>query len=310
MVGVQLHRHLPYLHLLRLSCLHLSSNKDARILAHVKTEQPLLSRSRGHSAQGLAATETTKWRELRGELAVDRSKNTWWGWRAGDRNIEGDLPGGEPAAELLYLHNRSFIPRAARVWTIAAATIPLLQFCLCVVACGFDPFSWRRNMIIGQSSQYSTVAVEIGDVADTCKEENLKKHVLRPLSPHLPIYKPQLSSTTSILNRISGVYLTAYVLGFYLVPIKLGSVSFSYEDEITHGHMQAPGADDLVAARTKVATWLHGSAGEDRLKATEMIKAMIEDGVRVWADRAALIPNLWDVMPEPSKTGRISFTSP
>ncbi|CAA0825447.1 Succinate dehydrogenase subunit 3-1-mitochondrial [Striga hermonthica] len=94
---------------------------------------------------------------------------------------------------------------------------------------GFDPFSWRRNMIIGQSSQYSTVAAGIGDLADTSKEENLKKNVLRPLSPHLPIYKPQLSSTTSILNRISGVYLTAYVLGFYLVPIKLGSVSFSYE---------------------------------------------------------------------------------
>ncbi|CAA0843246.1 Succinate dehydrogenase subunit 3-1-mitochondrial [Striga hermonthica] len=94
---------------------------------------------------------------------------------------------------------------------------------------GFDPFSWRRRMSMGQSSQYSSVSYGIGDVADTNKEESQKKNVLRPLSPHLPIYKPQLSSTTSILNRISGVYLSAYLLGFYLVPIKLGAVSFSYE---------------------------------------------------------------------------------
>ncbi|GER25769.1 succinate dehydrogenase subunit 3 [Striga asiatica] len=94
---------------------------------------------------------------------------------------------------------------------------------------GFDPFSWRRSMSMGQSSQYSSVSYGIGDVAHTGKEEKPKKNVLRPLSPHLPIYKPQLSSTTSILNRISGVYLSAYFLGFYLVPIKLGAVSFSYE---------------------------------------------------------------------------------
>ncbi|GMN39115.1 hypothetical protein TIFTF001_008345 [Ficus carica] len=35
---------------------------------------------------------------------------------------------------------------------------------------------------------------------------------LRPLSPHLPIYKPQLSSTLSITNRISGAIAAAMVV--------------------------------------------------------------------------------------------------
>jgi len=36
----------------------------------------------------------------------------------------------------------------------------------------------------------------------------------RPLSPHLTIYRPQMSSISSIINRITGVALT---LGFVLV---------------------------------------------------------------------------------------------
>lgn len=36
----------------------------------------------------------------------------------------------------------------------------------------------------------------------------------RPISPHLTIYRPQMSSITSILNRITGVSLT---LGFGLI---------------------------------------------------------------------------------------------
>ncbi|KAL3623486.1 hypothetical protein CASFOL_029508 [Castilleja foliolosa] len=97
----------------------------------------------------------------------------------------------------------------------------------------FDPFFWRRSPSVGQSSEYSSVAsgidVKEDDDVSTKAEGTKKKNVLRPLSPHLPIYKPQLSSTTSILNRISGIYLTAYALSFYLVPVKMGSIYFSYE---------------------------------------------------------------------------------
>lgn len=44
---------------------------------------------------------------------------------------------------------------------------------------------------------------------------NTKKiHDKRPLSPHLTIYKPQLSSITSILHRITGVWLFIGLIGF------------------------------------------------------------------------------------------------
>ncbi|PNY03660.1 succinate dehydrogenase subunit 3 [Trifolium pratense] len=44
----------------------------------------------------------------------------------------------------------------------------------------------------------------------------------RPLSPHLPVYQPQLSSTLSICNRIAGAFLSAVVLLFYIIYMKIG----------------------------------------------------------------------------------------
>lgn len=40
------------------------------------------------------------------------------------------------------------------------------------------------------------------------------KNINRPLSPHLTIYKPQISSVLSIMHRISGAYLFAGILVF------------------------------------------------------------------------------------------------
>ncbi|CAI0554646.1 unnamed protein product [Linum tenue] len=57
-----------------------------------------------------------------------------------------------------------------------------------------------------------------------------EKHVLRPLSPHLPVYKPQLSSTSSISNRISGAFLTGNVLVFYLLCLKTGPLCLTFEN--------------------------------------------------------------------------------
>ena len=62
------------------------------------------------------------------------------------------------------------------------------------------------------------------------QESGAQAHVLRPLSPHLPIYKPQINSTMSILNRISGSFLTLVVTSFYLVYLKLGPVCLSFEN--------------------------------------------------------------------------------
>ena len=53
---------------------------------------------------------------------------------------------------------------------------------------------------------------------------------LRPLSPHLPIYKPQLTSTFPISHRISGAFLATLVLFFYLLCLKMGLICFTYEN--------------------------------------------------------------------------------
>ncbi|KAK7257539.1 hypothetical protein RIF29_31580 [Crotalaria pallida] len=56
-----------------------------------------------------------------------------------------------------------------------------------------------------------------------------KAYGLRPLSPHLPVYQPQLSSTLSIFNRISGGLLSAVILLFYLIYMKVGLISLSFD---------------------------------------------------------------------------------
>jgi succinate dehydrogenase cytochrome b556 subunit len=44
----------------------------------------------------------------------------------------------------------------------------------------------------------------------------MQKIISRPLSPHLTIYKPQLTSTLSIFHRISGVSLSlSFILLFF-----------------------------------------------------------------------------------------------
>lgn len=55
-----------------------------------------------------------------------------------------------------------------------------------------------------------------------------QKNVLRPLSPHLFIYRPQSNSIMSILHRVSGMYLTGTCLLFSLVYMKMGSICFTY----------------------------------------------------------------------------------
>ncbi|TKY66969.1 Succinate dehydrogenase subunit 3-2 [Spatholobus suberectus] len=51
----------------------------------------------------------------------------------------------------------------------------------------------------------------------------------RPLSPHLPLYQPQLSSTLSIVNRIAGAFLATVILLFYMIYMKMGLVSLTYD---------------------------------------------------------------------------------
>lgn len=46
----------------------------------------------------------------------------------------------------------------------------------------------------------------------------------KPLSPHLQIYKPQLTSVLSIMHRISGLFLGLGVLNFFLFLWSLAEI--------------------------------------------------------------------------------------
>nr|BCT42912.1 succinate dehydrogenase cytochrome subunit 3 [Musa laterita]BCT42951.1 succinate dehydrogenase cytochrome subunit 3 [Musa siamensis] len=52
---------------------------------------------------------------------------------------------------------------------------------------------------------------------------------LRTLSPHLPIVKPQLTSTFPISHRISGAFLATIVSFIYLLCLQMGFICFTYE---------------------------------------------------------------------------------
>lgn len=56
-----------------------------------------------------------------------------------------------------------------------------------------------------------------------------EKHDSRPLSPHIQIYRPQLTSVLSIANRITGVLLSvaAVALVFQLVALAEGPEAYS-----------------------------------------------------------------------------------
>lgn len=53
--------------------------------------------------------------------------------------------------------------------------------------------------------------------------------VQRPLSPHLQVYKPQLTSTMSIAHRITGVVLSiaAFGLAWWLVALAAGGDTYA-----------------------------------------------------------------------------------
>ncbi|XP_057795938.1 malate dehydrogenase, mitochondrial-like [Salvia miltiorrhiza] len=55
------------------------------------------------------------------------------------------------------------------------------------------------------------------------------KPIFRPLSPHLPIYKPQTSSTVSITNRVSAVILTTVPLTYAFLTLKMGPICLANE---------------------------------------------------------------------------------
>ena len=80
----------------------------------------------------------------------------------------------------------------------------------------------------------------------------------RPLSPHLQVYKPQMTSVLSIAHRGTGVFLTAgaiYVV-YWLYAVAQGGDSFARAQAIA-GHWLG----QLVLLGLTFATFFHTANG-------------------------------------------------
>ncbi|XP_050366784.1 succinate dehydrogenase subunit 3-1, mitochondrial-like [Argentina anserina] len=89
----------------------------------------------------------------------------------------------------------------------------------------------RKSFSVGATANtgggYEIVYTPSG--ASTANEHGILPSTLRPLSPHLPVYKPQINSTKSILDRIAASYLSAIVLFYPFVCVQMGTICFTYE---------------------------------------------------------------------------------
>ena len=80
----------------------------------------------------------------------------------------------------------------------------------------------------------------------------------RPLSPHLTIYRPQLTSMTSILTRITG---NALLLGSFLVSVWFMSLAISPAAFAVVDGFMTSWFGDLIMAGSLWALWYHLLAG-------------------------------------------------
>ncbi len=80
----------------------------------------------------------------------------------------------------------------------------------------------------------------------------------RPLSPHLTIYAPQLTSMTSILTRITG---NALIVGMLLIVWWLLAAATSAESFATADAVLTSWFGNLVMFLSLWALWYHTLAG-------------------------------------------------
>ncbi len=80
----------------------------------------------------------------------------------------------------------------------------------------------------------------------------------RPLSPHLTIYRPQITSVTSILNRITGnaLLVGALLIVAWLLAAATSEAWFSRVDWLLTSWL-----GDLVMALSLWALWYHALGG-------------------------------------------------
>lgn len=84
------------------------------------------------------------------------------------------------------------------------------------------------------------------------------KRAERPLSPHLQIYRPQLTAITSILTRITGNALIAGTMlaVWWLLAASQGGEHFALANAVATGWF-----GDLVFTGSAWALWYHYLAG-------------------------------------------------
>lgn len=80
----------------------------------------------------------------------------------------------------------------------------------------------------------------------------------RPLSPHLSIYRPQLTSMTSILTRITGnaLLLSALLVVWWLLAASTSPEYFALADAVLTSFF-----GDVVMTLSLLGLWYHTLAG-------------------------------------------------
>lgn len=83
-------------------------------------------------------------------------------------------------------------------------------------------------------------------------------HANRPLSPHISIYRPQWTSMTSILTRITGnaLIIGAALVVWWLLALSMGPGPFALADGVIRSWF-----GDLVLLGSLWALWYHLLAG-------------------------------------------------
>ncbi|WP_299726335.1 succinate dehydrogenase, cytochrome b556 subunit [uncultured Tateyamaria sp.] len=80
----------------------------------------------------------------------------------------------------------------------------------------------------------------------------------RPLSPHLSIYRPQLTSMTSILTRITGnaLLISALLVVWWFLAASTSPEAFARADGVLTSFF-----GDIVMALSLLGLWYHTLAG-------------------------------------------------
>lgn len=80
----------------------------------------------------------------------------------------------------------------------------------------------------------------------------------RPLSPHLSVYRPQLTSMTSILTRITGtaMLLAALLIVWWFLAAATSPAYFATADRVITSFL-----GDLIMTLSVWALWFHALAG-------------------------------------------------